>query len=283
LDGGELRDGPASLAGAGGGPFKAALATRPWRAVRGWWRAGVDTLLSLAFPWECPVCGEGDDEGRPGPFCDDCRAELLATAGPACVRCAMPVGPWVAGQGRCRACRSRRLGFDAAVALGPYKGPLRDLCLRLKHERDAWLARWLAELVIEARPAVRDEAVRSPDALVVPVALHWRRRLTRGYNQADELARGLGRRLGLARAHALQRVRSTRILAGLGRSERARQLRGAFRVRRRWAAALKGRTVLLVDDILTSGATCGAAARALKQAGAVRVVVVVVARAEGRA
>lgn len=256
---------------------------RGWPRVAGWWAAGCRAALSLVLPWECPVCLAPDHEGRDGPFCGDCRAELLAAAGPACPRCAMPVGPWAEGHGRCRACRDRRLGFDAAVALGPYQGPLRDLCLRLKHAPDAWLARWVAELVVEGRPRLLEEAARNPGALVVPVPLHWRRRVARGYNQSDELARGLARRLGLARAPVLRRVRPTELLAGLGRAERARQLRGAFGVvGRRRAAALKGRTVLLVDDILTTGATCGAAARALKQAGARRVVAVVVARAEGR-
>lgn len=250
--------------------------------VRGWWTAGVETLLSLTLPWECPVCGTSDDHGRAGPFCDDCRAALFETAGNACTRCAMPVGPWTARQGKCRECRGRRLGFDAAVALGPYQNTLRTLCLRLKHAPDAWLARWLAELLVEARPSLREEVARSPGALVVPVPLHWRRRLARGYNQADELAYGLAQTLRLPRARPLRRVRHTGMLAGLGRSERARQLRGAFRVVSRAGPALKGQTVLLVDDILTTGATCGAAARALKVAGAKRVVAVVVARAEGR-
>ena len=115
----------------------------------------------------------------------------------------------------------------------------------------------------------------------MPVPLHWRRRLERGYNQAEALADALARRLGLRSARPLRRVKATAILAGAGRTERLERLRGAFRARR--ARPLDGRTVLLVDDILTTGATCGSAARALKKAGAARVVAVVVARAEGRA
>jgi ComF family protein len=166
------------------------------------------------------------------------------------------------------------------VAFGPYQGPVRELCLRLKRHPDAWLARWMAELIVEARPVLAAEAAKTPDALVAPVPLHWRRWWARGYNQAEELARGLAGRLGLKAARPLRRVRHTEILAGLGRVERARTLRGAFRAR---SESLQGRTVLLVDDILTTGATCGAAARALKRAGAKRVVAVVVGRAEGRA
>jgi ComF family protein len=192
----------------------------------------------------------------------------------------MPVGRWAVRREGCGECRGRRLGFDAAVALGPYQGPIRDLCLRLKHHPNGWVAPWLAGVLVDARPGLRDESARSPGALVVPVPLHWKRRWLRGYNQAGELARGVSARLGLRRADLLRRVKTTEILAGLNRAERAQALRNAFRAR--GSPDLDGRTVLLVDDVLTTGATCGAAARALKRAGAKRVVAVVVARAGGR-
>jgi ComF family protein len=191
----------------------------------------------------------------------------------------MPLGPWADQSGGCSECRGRSLGFESAIALGPYKGALRDLCLSLKQERNAWLAPWLADVLVEARA----EAFGSlpADAWVVPIPLHWRRRWQRGYNQADALARGLARRLSLRTLPALRRVRATPPLARAGRSERASLMRDAFQTRHRASAALEGRTVLLVDDILTTGATCGAAARALKRAGARRVIAVVVGRAEG--
>jgi ComF family protein len=231
-------------------------------------------MEALVFPWQCPIC---DGEAQGSPFCDGCRRELLEASGPSCARCAMPLGPWADRRGGCSECRGRSLGFDAAIALGPYQGPIRDLCLRLKREANAWLAPWLAELLVEARPEVGREA---GDPRVVPVPLHWRRQWERGYNQADELARGLSRRLGLRKVHALRRVVATPALARAGRTERARVMRQAFAPRR--SSSVAGRTVLLVDDILTTGATCGAAARALKRAGAKRVVAVVIARAEGR-
>jgi ComF family protein len=159
---------------------------------------------------------------------------------------------------------------------------MRELCLRLKHLQHGWLARWLVELLVEARTRLRGEVERSPDALVTAVPLHWSRRLVRGYNQADELARALAHALELRRVSPLRRVVRTPKLSELGRVERADMLRTAFRVRSSSAKAIRGRSVLLVDDILTTGATCGAAARALKRAGATRVVAVVIGRAEGR-
>jgi ComF family protein len=231
----------------------------------------------LIFPWSCVLC-EADVPGLRGPFCPRCRAELLAAsdpaAHPACPRCALPVGPFADLHRGCSKCRGHSLGFDAALALGTYEGPLRDLCLRLKHEQNAWLAPWLCDLLAEAR---RAELARLPgDAWVVPVPLHWWRRLGRGYNQAEALAGGLGRRLGLRVHRPLKRVRSTDRLADKGVTERMGAMRGAFQSRR--DPGLRGRTVLLVDDILTTGATSGEAARALKKAGVRRIVAAVLAR-----
>ncbi len=248
--------------------------------LRSCWRGGISALGSLVFPWTCPICERGS-EGELAPFCIDCRAELLGAAGAACPRCAMPVGSWGVRPEGCGECRGRRQpGFDAAVALGPYQGPIRDLCLRLKHEPEGWIAPWLGKLLVDARPILQEEAAKAAGAWVVPIPLHWSRRWARGYNQSDGLARGVARRLGLRVFHPLRRVRSTAILAGQGRAERAKSMRGAFGVR--GTPDLKGRTVFLVDDILTTGATCAAAARVLKRAGATRVVAVVIGRAEGR-
>ena len=206
-------------------------------------------------------------------------AHYSSRVGAACSRCALPLGPWARRDGGCSQCRGESLGFDAAIALGPYQGPIRQLCLLLKHERNAWLARWLIDLLLEARA----EVARLPqDAWVVPVPLHWRRRWERGYNQADELARRLAKRLSLHRSVTLRRVVCDRAPGAEGRVERAQVMRDVFRVRPNANRGLAGRTVILVDDILTTGATCGAAARTLKKAGAARVVVVVIGRAEGK-
>lgn len=239
-----------------------------------WLAACGRAVDDLVCPWSCEVCG-AEDSG--GPFCDGCRPELLEAAGLACGRCAGSVGPHARLEKGCSECRGRALGFDAAVALGPYQGPIRDLCLRLKREPNARLARWLADLLVEARaePLGREAA-----AWVAPVPMHWRKRMIKGYDHADELARALARRLGLPLRRPLRRLRATGKLAGAGRVERLERMRGAFSARIR--PSLRGKTVLLVDDILTTGATGGDAARALKRAGAGRVVVVVIGRAEGR-
>jgi len=233
-------------------------------------------LDALVFPWSCPLCGM---EGLSEPFCGSCRRELLeqsakATAS-ACPRCALPVGPYADLHAGCSACRGRSLGFDASLAFGPYNQAIRDLCLRLKHERNAWLAPWLSDLLVAARGDALSQL--PPDTWIVPVPLHRWRYWWRGYNQAEALAHGLARRLNLPVHQPLQRVVATPKLATLGLTERGEVMHRAFRARGH--PNLTGRTVLLVDDVLTTGATCGEAARALKRAGAASVVAVVIARA----
>ena len=221
-------------------------------------------------------------EGVNGPLCEACREDLMerSAAGreSVCPRCALKAGPFADLRGGCAACRNRALGFDAAVALGAYEGELRELCLRLKHEQNAWLAPCLSELLVEAR---RDafSALCFDQVLIVPVPLHWWRYWRRGYNQAEALAEGLAKQLKLPIRRSLKRIVGTRQLAGLSRSARGDVVHSVFRVRAR--SKMAGRTVLLVDDVLTTGVTtCGAAARALKKAGAARVVVAVIARTE---
>jgi ComF family protein len=161
--------------------------------------------------------------------------------------------------------------------MGGHEGPLRRLCVRLKSEREAWLAPWLGGLLAEARAA--DLALLPADAWVVPVPLHWFRRLRRGYNQSDALAEALAGRLDLGPRRPIRRIKHTEHLVGMTLKQRAEIVRGAFQIDARRSVDMKGRTILLVDDVLTTGATTGAAARVLKRAGAARVIVAVLSRA----
>ena len=188
-------------------------------AIAGWMNHLVHAIDALVFPWSCVLCGS---EGLTEPFCGTCRGELLAqsasAAGAACPRCALKAGPFADLRAGCAACRGRSMGFDAALALGPYDGAIRDLCLQLKHERNAWLAPWLVRLLLESRSNAF--GCLASTACVVPVPLHRWRYWQRGYNQAEALAHGLARQLEIRLCHALRRTVATPKLAEIGPTER---------------------------------------------------------------
>lgn len=173
--------------------------------------------------------------------------------------------------GVCRLCEAGVTRFDGSYAFGQYDGVLRELIQLYKYQRMRPLAPPLGRLMARALPR---ELVL--DA-VVPVPLHWRKLLRRGFNQSRLLAEELSRRTGLDVAACLKRRRHTNAQAGLTAKERRANVAGAFFVPR--GADVAGRRLLLVDDVMTTGATVNAAARALKEAGARRVSVLVLARA----
>ncbi len=231
-------------------------------------------LVDLLYPPRCLLCGQVPSRPRER-FCDPCAAGLFHDPHLVCPRCAARVGPFAVRDGSCAACRQNPVPFSAAVRLGPYDGPLREAVLRLKSARSEGLAELLGEQLAERR---RERLADLGIEAVVPVPLHWRRRLVRGYNQSAAIAQGLASRLGLpCRYWWLWRIRHTDSQKGLPATRRWENVRGAFLARGR---RLAGRHVLLVDDVMTTGATLGEAARALGQGGAARVSVAVLARAE---
>lgn len=219
-------------------------------------------LLDLVYPPRCAACRAPCGGG---PFCPGC-AEALLDAPPGCLRCGLP-GPGLA----CGGCLAAPPAFDSVQAGGLYGGPLAEAVQALKYGDRPAVARplggWLAGRV--ALPA---------GAVVVPVPLGRRRRLERGYDQAALLARHLARAAGLVRLRgALTRRRETAPQVGRSRAARARNVAGAFAADWR---AVAGRDVVLVDDVVTTGATADAAAAALRAAGARSIAVVALARAE---
>jgi ComF family protein len=180
-------------------------------------------------------------------------------------------------QGRCALCRNGLRGFDAAYCFGAYEGVLRELIHIYKYGRVRTLARPLGDLLVRA--LARDESYD----LVTAVPLHWRRRWQRGFDQAGLLAREIARRSGIPFARTLRRMRSTRAQAGLSNTARRRNVDAAFARRRGLRdGELRGRRVLLIDDVMTTGSTAAACAHALKGAGAARVALLTVARVDRR-
>ena len=232
-------------------------------------------LLHLLYPACCHFCGS--PLPAVAPFCASCQAAFLSDSTPSCPRCAASVGPFAVIDGRCVHCRDEALAFDAASRLGSYDGRLRDAVLRIKSHSGETLAELMGELWADhAALALRALAAD----VLVPVPLHWRRRWRRGYNQSEALAHGLAAKLHLPCGPCgLRRICATPMQTSQTLAARRENVRGAFAAVHHPGAA--GKTVLLVDDVMTTGATASEAARALKAAGARRVVVAVLTRAHG--
>jgi ComF family protein len=234
-------------------------------------------LLQLVYPSACFVCGRVLPAEQ-ASFCTDCRNALTTDPLPSCPRCAGTVGPHVVLEGGCNACRDQSFQFECVVRLGPYDGLLRQVILQLKHAHGEGLAEVLGELwASHLEQRLRDFQAD----VIVPVPLHWWRRCTRGYNQSEILARTLANHLCTpCKPGWLRRIRNTpQQVHQMSATARRENVRNAFSAVMR--AELRGKTILLVDDVLTTGSTASDAARALRAADAARVVVAVLARGHG--
>ena len=237
-----------------------------WRrdAIR-WAGEGADLL----FPPHCQWCRS---EGVPLPsgLCSRCAGNLIESR-PRCPRCGNP-GEGSPTEG-CLRCPRAGLAWGRILLLGGYADDLREAILRIKRPGAESLARALAVLLVEKHRSVLDAL--GIDA-VVAVPMHWWRHACRGTSDAEEVARAMARALGVRVAAALVRSRATRMQNELPPEERGDNVAGAFRVR----GTVAGRRLLLVDDVVTTGATLAACCKSLRDAGAVVVSVAALAKAD---
>ncbi|MDT3734602.1 MAG: ComF family protein [Denitratisoma sp.] len=217
--------------------------------------------LSRLLPQDCTVCGKGSGERL---VCAACEADLPHLAGPLCPVCALPA----AEDAVCGACQGAPPHFDATTAAFRYAFPVEHIVQGLKYRHRLPLAGWLAETLMGR------VAAAGVDCLI-PLPLSAQRMRERGFNQAQEIARPLARRLGLPLvSDACARVRDSAPQASLPWKERQANIRHAFECR----LDLTGKTIAVVDDVMTTGATLNEFARTLKLHGAARVENWVVAR-----
>lgn len=232
------------------------------------WR-GVERMGAFFVPDACPVCA-GAMGTASGELCPDCARLLVELPEPRCGHCGGAADSALEVCGECLRIGARP--WRHAVSVFPYGGVMRELVHRLKYGGQPYLARFLGQRMARAWTT---HGTGVPD-VVVPVPLHWWRRLRRGYNQAELLAREVADTLGLPLMPALVRTRATRRQALLDIDRRQANVKEVFASRPRWS--VRGRHVLLLDDVLTTGHTLGEAARTLHTAGALAVSVLTAAR-----
>ncbi len=241
------------------------------RLFRVFWRAG-GAALDAAYPPQCLVCR--DVTAEPASLCPQCWRGMPFISRPYCERLGTPFAVDLGGSLLSPAAIADPPVFQRARAVARYDGAARDLVHKLKYSDQQDLAVGMGRMMAQAAGGLAAEA-----DVVIPVPLHWTRLWQRRFNQANALAIIVSRHAGLPlESQWLRRRKRTRRQVGLSREERRENLQGAFVVPDHAKPLVRGRRVLLVDDVLTTGASANAAARVLLRAGAANVDVVTFAR-----
>lgn len=250
------------------------------------WRKVLRTSLDAVYPRTCHSCDfllPRESSGRLDSWlCKTCQDDLATIEPPYCSVCGEPYSGAMTEAFRCWNCSGRRIAFDFAISAYKAEGSLREMIHHFKYGRDLSLRGALTDLLataLEKEPRLAGQDLSQ--WLLVPVPLHFFRQTWRGFNQSWELCRQLSRHSGIPAAQVLRRRAWTRTQARLSQQARLANLRGAFALRysRPWqpCPALKGKRILLVDDVLTTGATAHECAKVLKRSAQVEKVVVITA------
>lgn len=235
--------------------------------------------LDFLFPPSCHLCKVPLRNGR--YLCHPCHEALPRITSPLCAQCGLSFEANQPDPDSCPNCQDRSFAFDFARSALLYRDGARELVHAFKYERRVHLHHELAQVTAEALEDERLSPDGATDWILVPVPLHWKRQRWRWFNQAHELARALAQLRGLTLYPALRRTRPTTQQILLTRGQRLKNLRGAFQLSRQEQRRkfLQGKSVLLVDDVFTTGSTAHECARVLKEeAGAQKVVVLTALR-----
>jgi len=243
-----------------------------------WWETFAGAVSSVIFPSGCRLCDGLLMNASRLPICDRCLSSFEKMPAECCDTCGQPFSAADDGETElslCENCREQKFNFAMARSYGRYEGELARAILLLKFERLEPLGNWFAERL---RKMVQAEAARMRADVIVPVPLHRQRQRERGFNQVELFAKPLAKKLGIPYRPVLlmrQRARPEKHL--LSTEERWEAVRGAFAIRKR--GRVDNLRILLLDDVMTSGATLDACSRALREAGAKSVAGLTIARA----
>ena len=237
----------------------------------------MPSIIDFLFPPQCILCQTETMDAQ--ALCGECWAELRFSAGHACIKCGMSLAhinvsilqhPLL-----CSPCLSERHMLDEIRSLTRYEGTARALILKLKHRDQLHIAHYFAHLSM----TYYDRYIQGAD-IIVPVPLHWMRRLKRKTNQSAEIARILSRDCNIPMfPEYMRREKSTVAMKNLSRAQRQKNVYSAFKIDPRYVASIAHKKILLIDDVMTTGATLNEMARLFKKAGASCVIALVMARA----
>jgi len=234
-------------------------------------------FLELVYPPKCHICQTFIADRKDGPvhFCEACLKSLVKISSPLCPLCGTPFISQVEEDHLCGECMKKRPHFDALAAPFLYEGGIMDAVHQVKYNGKTYVAESLAEFLA---PFAKERFGETKGFLMIPVPLHPGRLRERGFNQSLILARAAGSALETSLDFiSLRRIKYTQPQTGLKRSERLMNVKGAFGIEAR--PDLKGKTVILVDDVATTGSTFNECARILKKAGCKKVYCLALARA----
>jgi ComF family protein len=230
----------------------------------------LNKLINFLFPNVCALCKTDIAEGS---LCPKCLQKLKKIEGLTCVKCGVPLPD---GGAHCHVCKKTHYAFDKLVSAFEYSGGIKNLLYKFKYSGRHFLSK---DLALQTHNAIKNNPTYKNADYIIPVPLHLLRRIKRGYNQAELLSQELSVLMNIpVLSNALKRTKRTKAQFSLGKAERAKNMESSFRLKPKYSTLLKGKTLLLVDDIATTCATLNECTKALKQSKPKTILAVTVAR-----
>ncbi|MCD4656758.1 MAG: ComF family protein [Planctomycetes bacterium] len=239
----------------------------------------VSGLVSILYPKHCVICGQYLEHLEHSDFdlCRECWEALPTIGSSFCAKCGAYLGPYTKPAKNCSRCKGELANIEKVVALFRYKDSAKDLIHKLKFDRQRHVAYSLANML--ASHLTTDELISKID-YIIPVPLHWKREMHRTFNQSEIICSTLAKKLKLKyRTNIIVRKKATREQSKLTRLERKKNLKDAFALSYAKKHKIRNSTIMLIDDVMTTGTTLSECAQVLKKGGAKKVYGAVVCRA----
>ena len=231
----------------------------------------IDKAADFIFPRHCLCCGKTNPDGEYGYICDECRETLRLLTGARCMKCSEPIGPaTLPNVNGCAKCIDRKFAFDKSLCLCAFDGAGREIVHALKYRTGVYVLGDISKIAAK----ISETETFLKDAILVPVPLHITRTMKRHYNQSELIAKAVVKKYPDANAKIaklLRRTRRTSTQTSFDKQERAANIKGAFAATKKAGEISKEANIVIVDDVMTSGATLSECARVLKISGFCRV------------